>query len=302
MFDSEKNLCFWDHIEDLRTVIIRSGIVVFLGFILALCFHQQLFRVLTANWQEKTASSLEKKEIKHFRIFNSTPQSQLYEIPIQAKILHLKNSHPESTHSNFYLIESQGLLDYEVSSTPKLLFLSPLEGLLLTFKVSFWLSFALTSPLWGWIIFGFISPGMYSNEKALVFPFILGSFICMGLGIVLAYLVTIPLANQYLQAFNASLGENSWTFSNYVDYTLLIIFGHIIAFELSLLLLLMVHFRMLSAEWLISKRRYMMVAAFLLAALLTPPDVLTQFALAIPLICLYEIAILYGKWRQFPTS
>jgi sec-independent protein translocase protein TatC len=129
-------------------------------------------------------------------------------------------------------------------------------------------------------------------------PFLLGSSICMGFGIGLAYWFTIPLANQYLQAFNASLGQNAWSFAHYVDYTLLIMLGHIIAFELSLLLLLLVHFRILSPEWLVSKRRYMIILTFILAALLTPPDVITQIALAIPLILLYELAIFYAKWRR----
>lgn len=297
MFESVNHLSFWGHIEELRIVIIRSAIVIFLGFILALYFHQHIFHFLTPDWQNKQANTIVEKEIKHFQIFNPTPETQLYEIPFQAKIVNQQNSLQKAVDSNFYQIESQGSLDYELNSSTKLLFLSPLEGISLTFKVSFWLSFALSSPIWGWILFSFLSPGMHRNEKAFIVPFMLGSCICMGLGIGLAYWFTIPLANQYLQAFNASLGQNAWSFAHYIDYTLLIMLGHIIAFELCLLLLLMVHFAILSPEWLISKRRYMIILAFMLAAILTPPDVVTQIALAIPLILLYEIAILYGKWR-----
>lgn len=294
---SEKNLCFWDHIEDLRTVIIRSGIVVFLGFIFALCFHQQLFHILTDNWQKTSDTLLIEREIKLFRIFNPTSETQLHEIPPQAKIVRQQNAQLTPRHTHHYQIEKEGFLDYELPSDQKLLILSPVEGLLLTFKICFWLSFALTAPFWGWILFSFVMPGLQTHEKALVIPFLIGSFVCMGCGIALAHFITIPLANDYLKTFNASLGQNAWTFSHYIDYTLLIIFGHIIAFELSLLLLLAVHFDIVSSQILISKRRYMIVAAFILAALLTPPDVLTQFALAIPLIAFYEMAILYGKYR-----
>ncbi len=86
--------------------------------------------------------------------------------------------------------------------------------------------------------------------------------------------------------------------AHYLDYTLVLFLGHAIAFEISLLLLFMVHFGVLSLELLISKRRYMIVGAFIVGAVLTPPDVPTQLMLAIPLIGIYEIAIIYGKIRR----
>src|SRR5204863_41436 len=112
------------------------------------------------------------------------------------------------------------------------------------------------------------------------------------------YYVTLPLANQYLFLFNNSIGQNAWTLIHYVQYVLFLCLGHAIAAELGLLLLTLVHFRFLSPDWLIAKRRYMIVLAFVLGAFLTPPDVLTQLLLALPLIALYEVAIWYAKWRQ----
>ena len=113
----------------------------------------------------------------------------------------------------------------------------------------------------------------------------------------MAYFITLPIANQYLSLFNSAIGQNSWTLALYVNYVLFLCMGHAIAAELALLLLILVHFRCLSAEWLISKRRHMIVAAFILGALLTPPDVLTQLLMAIPLIGIYELAIWYAKFR-----
>ena len=119
-------------------------------------------------------------------------------------------------------------------------------------------------------------------------------------GCAIAYCFTLPLANEYLTFFNSSIGQNAWTLNHYVNYVLFLSFGHAIAAELALLLFVLVHYRFLSPEWLISKRRYMIVVAFILGALLTPPDVLTQILLAVPLMGIYEIAILYAKWRK-PT-
>lgn len=298
MIDSEDKLNVWDHVEDLRHTLIRIAGVVFVGFVLTLCFHQPLFEFLTNHWQNSSFTPLTEQTIQQIRITNRSPLNQSFSLPAGAQVTHQHHSQADPSSPSIYRLESQGYLDYEQESSPKLLFLSPLEGLLLTFKVSFWLSIALTAPLWGWILLQFVLPGLHVHEKAIAMPFILGSFFCTALGLALAHFLTIPLANQYLLAFNASLGQNAWSFGHYIDYTLLIYFGHVVALEICLLLLLMVHFGILSADWLISKRRYMIVAAFILAAFLTPPDVLTQLALAIPLVGLYELAILYGKWRN----
>ena len=107
--------------------------------------------------------------------------------------------------------------------------------------------------------------------------------------------MTLPIANDYLSLFNSSIGQNAWTLDHYVNYVLCLCLGHAIAAELSVLLLVLVHFGLLSAEWLIAKRRVMIVGAFILGALLTPPDVLTQLLLAFPLIGIYEIAICYAN-------
>lgn len=187
---------------------------------------------------------------------------------------------------------------YEQAAGSPLLILGPIEGLTLVFKSCFWLSLAGTAPIWVWIWLQFILPGMQAHEKALVLPFIIFSFLCLTGGCLMAYFCTLPIANQYLSLFNSSIGQNAWTLANYVNYVLLLCLGHAIAAELAFFLLLLVHFRFLGSEWLISKRRYMIVAAFILGALLTPPDVLTQLLLAIPLMGIYEIAIWYAKIRS----
>ena len=97
------------------------------------------------------------------------------------------------------------------------------------------------------------------------------------------------------------MGQNAWTLNHYVNYVLLLCLGHAVAAELALLLLILVHFRFLSPSWLIAQRRYMIVLAFICGALLTPPDILTQLLLALPLIVLYEFAILYAKWLNRST-
>lgn len=179
-----------------------------------------------------------------------------------------------------------------------LIVLGPLEGMATVFKVCFWVALAGTSPIWAYFILQFILPALRKNERTSVFVFASTSLLLLLLGGAFAYLITIPFANRYLAAFNSVLGTNMWTLSHYIDYTLILFLGHLVAFELCLILLFLVHMGTLSAEWLREKRRYMIVFAFILGAILTPPDILTQFMLAIPLIILYEVAILYAVMRE----
>lgn len=297
MSDSDLKLSIWDHIEDLRKMLIRCACVAFLGFLAVLCFHEKIFQLLTDHWQAN--NPLIEQEFKQFRVSNDSETDRKFILPQSAQVIESANTSQDEKQPGLYFIHKDGYIDYNRPADQKLLILSPIEGLLLTLKISFWLGLALTAPLWGWIIFQFILPGLHVHEKRIVIPFLAFSCFGIALGLTLAYTVTIPLANEYLQSFNSSLGQNAWSLSHYVDYTLLIYFGHVIAFEICILLLLLVHFQLISHEWLTSKRRYMIVAAFILAALLTPPDVLTQFALAIPLVGFYEMSIFYARWRKF---
>ncbi|MDP1879482.1 MAG: twin-arginine translocase subunit TatC [Parachlamydiaceae bacterium] len=178
-----------------------------------------------------------------------------------------------------------------------LLILGPLEGLFFIVKMCFWMSLALTAPFWVWSWLKFILPGMKKNERVILIPFLSLSFFSLILGVFFALKITIPIANQYLSQFNATIGQNAWTLNHYFDYLFFIIAGHVIASELGLLLLVFVHFGLIETKILEEKRRIFYVCIFVLSAILTPPDILTQLFLAIPLIILYEVAILYSKWR-----
>jgi sec-independent protein translocase protein TatC len=178
-----------------------------------------------------------------------------------------------------------------------LLIMSPTEGLHIVCKVCFWLSVILTAPIWGFFSLHFLLPALASSEKVFLLPFILCSCLFTVGGILLAHYMTIPCANAFLLSFNESIGENAWTLHHYLDYILYIIFGHAISGELCFLLLAAVHMRILTPGQLIQNRRYVIAAAFILGAILTPPDVLTQIILAGSFICLYEASIGYARWR-----
>lgn len=281
------------HLEDLRATLIRMLLTLMGGFCLAFVFYEPLFQILTASWKTHTSSAVIKEVIQQERITNTTALPVSYILPQGAR---LKGSHLEKSGLCVILAPHESL-DFDTVLTDRLLILGPLEGLLLAVKVSFWIGAALTCPVWGWFFLQFVMPGLKQAEKALLTSFISWSLIWISAGAGLAYFLSIPLTNSYLEFFNASIGQNAWTLTHYVDYVLLLYVAHLIAFELGSLLLWLVHFQWISSIWLVSKRRYAIVIAFIIGALLTPPDVMTQCLLALPLIGFYECAIIYGKWK-----
>ncbi len=178
-----------------------------------------------------------------------------------------------------------------------LVVLGPLDGFLTALKTSFWVGIVSTSPIWILFIMSFIAPALETKERRWITPFVVLSLFFLSMGLAFSYYITIPISNQFLSSFNSEIGVNMWTLSSYLDYTLILLLSNALAFELSVILLFLVHFGKISAETLIGMRRYAIVSIFILAAILTPPDIFTQFMLAIPLMIIYELAILYARFR-----
>jgi sec-independent protein translocase protein TatC len=189
-------------------------------------------------------------------------------------------------------------IDVDVVAKPKLVVLSPLEGMIMTFKICVWLGIVIASPLWIYFVLQFVLPALTLEEKRMIVPFLSLSALFILLGFVSAYYVTVPLANAYLFGFNQEFALNLWTLSSYLNYTLFLMIANGAACEIGVILFMLVHYRIINAEAMRAYRKHMIVAAFIIAALLTPPDVLTQFMMAIPLIVFYELAILYAQFRQ----
>lgn len=180
----------------------------------------------------------------------------------------------------------------------KLILSSPAEGLSATFRLCFWVSLAIASPVCLYRILQFFLPAFEEGVKQLLIPFLIFSELFLALGGLFAFYLTIPIANAYLFSFNQTIGINLWSVSHYLDYTILLLLGNALAFELGVIGLFLVHLRLVSPQTLASKRKIAVLTAFIIGALLTPPDVLTQILMALPLIGLYEALILYGKLRN----
>lgn len=286
----------WDHFAELRAALLRVLLFIAIGVACSLFFYQDVIQLLTLPLKHEYSQLLH-QEIRH-EIITNPSQADITYSALDGRPFALLNGAKEISPRK-YLIPPGGALEIN-RMLPKnqLLILGPLDGMLISLKASLWVGLIATSPAWIFFLLKFIYPALRKREKRLLIPFLTLSFVFISLGILFSHFITIPLANSYLQTFNLGIGLNLWTLSNYIDYTFFLMLANAIAFELGIVLLLLVHCGVLKADWMRSKRRHMIVLAFILGALLTPPDILTQFMLAIPLIGLYECAILYARVRQ----
>ncbi len=167
------------------------------------------------------------------------------------------------------------------------------EGAFFTLtKVAFLSALLFALP---WVLYqawAFIAPGLYDHEKRFALPLIFSSVFFLVVGIGFAYLFVLPAAYKFFFSFAEGTGaEVMQDLQKYWDFTLAMFFGFGLAFEVPVVEMLLVKLGMVTTQQLREVRRYVIVGAFIAAAILTPPDVLSQFMLAIPLILLYELGI-----------
>jgi sec-independent protein translocase protein TatC len=167
---------------------------------------------------------------------------------------------------------------------------------LVPIKLTFIVSVLILLP---WILYQlwlFIAPGLYKNEKKMISTFTLLSYLFFMIGMLFAYFVVCPMVFKFVVMYNQKLDIPMLTDARlYLDFTLntLIVFG--IAFELPVLLMVLVYFKILDQSQLVAFRRYAIVISFVIAAIVTPPDPFSQIAMAIPLCLLYELGIIFAK-------
>jgi sec-independent protein translocase protein TatC len=164
-------------------------------------------------------------------------------------------------------------------------------------KVAFYTAAFISFPIVSLQIWKFVAPGLYKNEKRAFLPFLLATPILFIMGASLAYYVIFPLAWHFLLHFQVTAGPDNMPIEvlpkveSYLAISLQLIFAFGIAFEMPVLLSLLARAGIISAAGMAAKRRYAIVGVFVVAAVLTPPDVVSQIALAIPMLALYEISI-----------
>ena len=182
-----------------------------------------------------------------------------------------------------------------VAGQNRLIFTNVFEAFFSQIKVAFFAGGMLAFPVIAGQLWLFIAPGLYKNEKKAFLPFLLMTPVLFLGGAALAYYFAVPVALHFLLGFEGNLGgvqqEALPGVGNYLDFITKFLFGFGVSFLLPVLLMLIERAGLVTLTQLRKGRRYAIVGAFVVAAVLTPPDVVSQLLLAIPLMLLYEFAL-----------
>lgn len=196
------------------------------------------------------------------------------------------------------------ILEHERGADRHLIFTALTEAFFTYLKVAVFGAAFISFPIVATQIWLFVAPGLYRSEKRALMPFLIATPVLFFLGAALAYYFVFPVAFRFFLSFETPTGagglpiELEAKVSEYLDLVMKLVFAFGVAFELPVALTLLAKVGIVSSKGLKRARRYAYVGMFVIAAVLAPPDVLTQCGLAIPLLALYEISIWSARWVE----
>ena len=240
----ERELPFTEHLEELRTRVIRGCAAVAVLSVGTFIFKKELYGLLTE------------------------PLKRAFDIARQI----------DPTYPAEFVF--------------KMSFKDPVEPFFTQLKVALLAAIFLAVPVLTYQVWKFVAPGLYSHEKRATFPFMFVAITMFAVGASFCYFAVMPFGYGYLLTYGGAEYEPAIMMQEYLKLTarLLIAFG--LVFELPVFIVFMARVGIVDANQLRGFRKHAVVGTFILAAILTPPDIVTQVALALPLVLLYEFSII----------
>jgi sec-independent protein translocase protein TatC len=292
---------FWGHLEDLRKAIIRSSIAIGLGLMVSMTFTSRLVEIL-------------EYPLRHIDMFEKPSPTVSLKIggtelgPFPVKREEFAGLPPGAAPHAVFQVGS-AVVGQEQVATLKLLpevtapgagplkvrlhNLGPAEGFFVAFHVAFYGALVLSSPFWIYFLGGFIMPALHLHERKVIFQWMGWSLFLFLLGVAMTYFLLLPVALRASVQYSNLLGFEAydWKADDYISFVTRFIFGMGLGFQFPVVVLFLVKIGILTHAHLAKYRRHVCVLSFILGALLTTPEVITQVAMAIPLYLLYEACV-----------
>lgn len=292
---------FWDHLEELRKAVIRSCLAIGIAVVLCMAFTHKLVAVLEYPLRridifEKPRPSVTfKMGERQFGPF-FVPRDQFAGMP--------EGDAPQAVFE-----VGSAVVGREQVATLKLLpppegpdegplqvrlhNFSPAEAFVVAFHVALYGALVISSPFWIYFLGSFIMPALHRRERQAIMPWVGWSLVLFLFGVLTTYFVLLPVALRASVAYSQFMGFEGldWRADEYIRFVTRFIFGMGIGFQFPLVVLFLVKLGILTHAHLARYRRHVCVLSFVLGAVLTTPEVITQVAMAVPLYLLYEICI-----------
>ncbi|WP_111642973.1 twin-arginine translocase subunit TatC [Marinimicrobium alkaliphilum] len=183
-----------------------------------------------------------------------------------------------------FLPEGTSMIATEVASP----FLAP-------FKLTLFVAILLSIPYILYQVWAFIAPGLYIHEKRLAVPLVTSSVLLFYAGLAFAYFVVFPLVFGFFTSVGPEGVAVMTDISKYLDFVLKLFFAFGIAFEIPIATILLIHAGVITPDGVAKKRPYIVVGCFVFGMLLTPPDIISQTLLALPMWLLFEVGVVFGR-------
>jgi len=185
---------------------------------------------------------------------------------------------------------AEKILGFLARYVESLVFISPQEAFLSYLKISLFSGLLLSAPIILFNVLKFIWVALDKKEKNIFIAYLTAGVLLFGVGVFFSYYIVLPAAISFLLSFSSQILRPFISVARYISFSVFLILAFGVAFETPVFIVLLTRLGVVNSKILRKQRRYLIVLLFVISAMLTPPDVITQILLALPLIALYEIA------------